>query len=365
MSMLKSLSITNFRCFPKYHMPGLARVNLLVGKNNSGKTALLEAVHFLVEGGAVWPLVSAARRRGELVEGESRSGVKPIEISHAFYGRSIELGSRFSIEADPSSGLSVEAKAGELGENFRQLDFFDRELATEAFAELHISSNNEKRNGSYLILPNGALITRRRVSLRPQDMSSSLDKNVVFIPPYTLPTSDLAEMWDYVIENRLEGKVASSLGFIAPGLEDVFFKSTISRDALERAGVMVGLGGEAKRIPLGSMGDGVWRLLALSLSLQYASESTVLIDEVDAGLHYSSMTEMWELLIGESTKNRLQVFATTHSNDCLQALGSLCESKPELAAEVAVHKLNAGFDTSVPISGLELPSILYGGAEIR
>lgn len=77
------------------------------------------------------------------------------------------------------------------------------------------------------------------------------------------------------------------------------------------------------------------------------------------------MQDMWSLIVQTAIERNVQVFATTHSNDCLQALSSLCESKPELAVEVAVHKLNAGFESSVPISGPELPSILYGGAEIR
>src|SRR5260370_11189125 len=42
--MLRSFTIKNFRCFRELHIDSLERVNLIAGKNNTGKTALLEAL---------------------------------------------------------------------------------------------------------------------------------------------------------------------------------------------------------------------------------------------------------------------------------------------------------------------------------
>src|SRR5437016_1643178 len=52
--MLKSLSINNFRCFKKVRLEGLKRVNIVTGRNATGKTALLESL-FMAGGGS--PLV--------------------------------------------------------------------------------------------------------------------------------------------------------------------------------------------------------------------------------------------------------------------------------------------------------------------
>lgn len=46
--MYKYFKINNFRCFEKLELPELERVNLIVGKNNVGKTALLEAIFVIV-----------------------------------------------------------------------------------------------------------------------------------------------------------------------------------------------------------------------------------------------------------------------------------------------------------------------------
>ena len=42
--MYKSFNIENFRCFSELTLKPLERINLIAGKNNIGKTALLEAL---------------------------------------------------------------------------------------------------------------------------------------------------------------------------------------------------------------------------------------------------------------------------------------------------------------------------------
>src|ERR1051325_9911511 len=47
MLMLRKLLIQNFRAFNRLSVSGLERINLIAGRNNSGKTAFLEAIHLL------------------------------------------------------------------------------------------------------------------------------------------------------------------------------------------------------------------------------------------------------------------------------------------------------------------------------
>ena len=41
---INKIKIENFKCFDKLEVNGLSRVNLIGGKNNVGKTALMEAL---------------------------------------------------------------------------------------------------------------------------------------------------------------------------------------------------------------------------------------------------------------------------------------------------------------------------------
>ena len=92
--MLKALKLTGYRGFKDFELAELKHVNLLVGKNNCGKTSILEAVEFLVSGGNAIVLHESAQRRGELDE----EGAGIPDISHVFYGHKVApIASRFEL----------------------------------------------------------------------------------------------------------------------------------------------------------------------------------------------------------------------------------------------------------------------------
>jgi AAA15 family ATPase/GTPase len=94
--MLKSLKIENFRCFPSFELNKLGRVNLLVGKNNSGKTSILEGVHLFKNPKKISCLGEMLSSRGEyVIEGSEEE----FDIRHLFYGHEFDLASEFSITA--------------------------------------------------------------------------------------------------------------------------------------------------------------------------------------------------------------------------------------------------------------------------
>ncbi len=65
--MIGTLTLRNYRGFEDYRFENLARVNLLVGRNNSGKTAALEAIQLLATRGDRAVFSEITRRRGEQV----------------------------------------------------------------------------------------------------------------------------------------------------------------------------------------------------------------------------------------------------------------------------------------------------------
>ncbi len=79
---------------------------------------------------------------------------------------------------------------------------------------------------------------------------------------------------------------------------------------------MVKCTGVKSRIPIGSLGDGIWRMLGLILVLVRSQDGVVLIDEIDTGLHFTVLSNMWKLVYETAKRLNVQVFATTHSNDC-------------------------------------------------
>jgi AAA15 family ATPase/GTPase len=81
---------------------------------------------------------------------------------------------------------------------------------------------------------------------------------------------------------------------------------------------MTKVSGQSKPIPLRSLGEGVNHLLGIAVSLIAARDGLLLVDEIENGLHYSVMTRMWKLILDQSRALNVQVFAATHSLDCIR-----------------------------------------------
>ena len=43
------------------------------------------------------------------------------------------------------------------------------------------------------------------------------------------------------------------------------------------------------------------------------------IDEIENGIHYSLFDEFWEIVLALSKDRNIQVFATTHSKECIES----------------------------------------------
>ena len=82
----------------------------------------------------------------------------------------------------------------------------------------------------------------------------------------------------------------------------------------------------ADRIPIGSLGDGMWRMLGLALAISNADGGVLLVDEIDTGLHHTVMEDMWRMVSERAAALSVQVFATTHSRDCYESLAAIAES---------------------------------------
>ncbi len=122
---------------------------------------------------------------------------------------------------------------------------------------------------------------------------------------------------------------------------------------------------DGSRYPIGSYGDGMKRLLGLALLVASLRDDLLLVDEIDTGLHYSVLPEMWKLLVLGATDANFQVVATTHSWDCIDGLREFMLRNPEYADTVAVHKVIAGQNMAVSFTGEDLVLALKGGVELR
>jgi AAA15 family ATPase/GTPase len=76
-------------------------------------------------------------------------------------------------------------------------------------------------------------------------------------------------------------------------------------------------------IPLNLMGDGFSKVCAIIANLLVLKDGYLIIDEIENGLHYESLSILWNAIISACKKFNVQIFLSTHSYEAITALLSV------------------------------------------
>lgn len=344
--MLDSLLIKNFRSLEHLEVRKLGRVNLIVGKNNSGKSTVLEALR-IYAGNAQRPLLEAiAREHNERYKVEEQVSLDDdtmLPFQDFFTGRSFSIDGTKAIEVgeigNPSSLLVIkyalleqievevdDEEEGAVSRIRRRLLTPVEAIDSEAELQPVFSVKKGDRNRPLMKLT-GSIVTSRMM------FDSLHAKPCSVIPTDFISMDELADEWDAIVLTDQEEIVKRALRIISPDFESLVFvrddgATDYARSRRMRT-AMVKLKGMARPVPLNSLGDGMLRVLQLSLKLFGAKGGFFLIDEFENGLHYSIQEKVWELLFEMAERYKIQIFATTHSWDCIESFTKVAVSRTE------------------------------------
>lgn len=353
--MLKSLVIKNYRGLEDFQVEKLGRVNLIVGKNNSGKSAVLEALRLYAASGHRSVLEQIAADHDErffLTDEDAEDLELPFE--HLFTGRgfpedgtAIEIGEQGSSQALMIRHVYIleheEQTVAPDGSDIvrrRRRAVPPIQVADDEFDTV-VSQGLQLRKARHTVeLPfertNGAIGSRIRIPELPDTLPCS------YIPTRFVDMDELAVEWDQVALTDHEKTLKDVLRIIAPDFKDLAFVSKDDRygrrdyasSRLRQRQVQrtakVRLQGVDKPVSLNSMGDGMLRLLQLVLKMFPARGGLLLIDEFENGLHYSVQKQVWDLVFELAERLDIQVFATTHSWDCIQTFARAALDRPDI-----------------------------------
>ncbi len=155
--------------------------------------------------------------------------------------------------------------------------------------------------------------------------------------------------------------MVTAIQIVEPDIERIAF---VGEGRIARS-IFLKPAGTEQRIPLGSMGDGLRRLLVLALHLVSAKGGYLLVDEIDTGLHHTVMVDLWKLVIETARRLGVQVLATTHSLDCVRTLAWVQEKNQDLASEVTLHRVERGLPSTVRYTMDELAVAAEHHLEVR
>ena len=369
--MLQTLAMRGFRGFESYSLASLARVNLVVGRNNSGKTSVLEAIELLVSGGHPGVFYDSGRRRGEMGASYARRvRERRTDVSHVFFGHIFALGTQFDLSSD-GGGYTLSVRVRSLDEDGEDSEYWDRrrkqwqqrglfDQDEEAVPVLGLSID-VGMPGRQVVLP---VMDDGTVLFEPYPRSM---RNVAYGTPVHFLTLDsfdpasLGGMWDTVLAEGREEEIVDDMRLLEPDLDSIHFLTS----GRLGGGILVGLGNGGRRLPIGTYGDGMRRLLALRLSFVGAANGFLLIDEIDTGLHWTVMEDMWRFVVEVARKSNVQIFATTHSYDCIRGLGALIQSRPDMTDQVSIQKVDRSLKQAVCLRGDQIKVAVEQDIEVR
>jgi AAA15 family ATPase/GTPase len=383
--MLQSLKIEGFRGFQNFEMANLGRINLLVGKNNSGKTSILEAIQFLYAQNNIDIFLETISYRGEFGWSESNlpSRTKVFEICHLFPGHEIIpskeiiiIGSRESHQE--SVTISVKSIPIQLSlfsdknDDLNNDNIFDDEEWNKLL--LSIRWSQSQKPIELELLANGTLARdsiRRMASLSRISHKIGIDNKIElrFLTPFSLTSSDMAALFDNIVLSPLEDLIIESLKIIEPKIERIASvgsgKYLTSNNLGVRGGFLIKIKNHDQPIPIGSLGDGIWRMLGLVLAMVNLENGILLVDEIDSGLHFTVMTDMWKVVWETAKKLNIQVFATTHSRDCWQSLAELITEEKITDNEITIQRIDREKSQSVIFDPEEIVIAAKSNLEVR
>lgn len=364
-------------------MEGLGRINLCVGTNNCGKTSVLEAVSILAALGRVESLWSALARRGEHWFEENSRGPDRFEVDvcHLFHGHELEPAESFSITAKNdirTQSLSATVKELESDPDNGEPQERVSPRQTALFDVGEAEGNLTGRMALELRWEGATSITQRfpisrRGGLRSTVLDRSPRKREDEIPPARFITTEaltrdeIVALFEAIVLTPEEEIVIDALRTIEPSIERIAPLGSDRRRIypVDRGGIVVKLRDSKQRIPIGSMGDGIWRMLGIALSLARAQGGILLVDEIDTGLHHTVMADMWKLVRDTATRLDVQVFATTHSRDCYESLAAISRADVSSGTDVSIQRIERGKRSAVSFTERDIVNAAERAIEVR
>ena len=314
---LPNLTIRRFRGIRDLSIERLGRVTLIAGKNGVGKTTLLDAVGVYASRGRFLMLANILSNREELKVSvdEDTSDLAPPDWDALFYGR--QTASNCPIVIGPtggSAGLSIGIAPRDEEDSNRWGRGFPDTVSGDEARMLRVVFDGKEQT-TPLFVPRkhwGHYTIFGEADFQAGIQCESLGPNV-------LESNEIARFWDRVALTDDENRAVEALRLV--------FGETVKRAAVigdDRKSVprfgrraVVRIAGQELPVPLRSLGDGAVRLFGVALALANSQGGFLLIDEAENGIHYSLQRDFWRMVLLTAQANNVQVFATTHSWDCM------------------------------------------------
>jgi hypothetical protein len=330
--MIKSIDIRRFRCFEHLRVEGCRRVNVIVGDNGTGKTALLEAMFLALAGG---PEIAVRFRQQRGLEGTFNGPSRRIEEALwkdlFFHGEwnhplSVELEgsgpeSRSVVVSRGQSQLTIPLATSQSGEQ-------EAETRTAPIVFRWRDSNGKEHIRIPKVTPQG---------LQVEGVEEDLPDFFYSASNQTIPSVENAGRFSELSRSNRAQQFVKLFTEEYPWIEDLAIEVLAGAPAIYAT-----MRHTHEKLPLPNVSGGINRIISILLTVASRDRSVVLVDELENGLYHKHHVAMWRALLLLCRHYESQLFATTHNEEWLGALFEAASGDVEDIALWRIERANKG-----------------------
>lgn len=323
MKHIKNLNIENFRGFKSLKIDELNDINIFIGKNNCGKTSLLEAVFLLVG-------ISNPKLSYNIHSFRGEDGIEASQLQYLFHNLDISVSPLLKCKSSDDIVRELEIKP----------KFQDDELSVE---DIKISSEST--------VSNNIIGVQNHFNIQEENDSSEYDSD------FELRDGLGTQVTDKQYSERLNGVFVSSAIKNSDALKRVENlainqKDHLLLDILKKidpqltaikpmsSGIFLGYKNMKQLVPLAIAGDGIKTIVNIISAITSGTNPVILIDEIENGLHYSAYIELWKAIITLAKEHNAQLFITSHNEEMLEYLVEILEDEEYQGEQDTVSVFN-------------------------
>lgn len=138
--------------------------------------------------------------------------------------------------------------------------------------------------------------------------------HLVFLSCKAIDANLFEKSWSRISMTPMESEFFNILQLVYPNIDKVNLLKMPDGRNVPFVALKNGV-----RMPLSELGDGMTHISNILIALVSAQNGVLLLDEIESGLHVTTLRTVWNSIFDIATRLHIQVFATTHSIDCIRA----------------------------------------------
>lgn len=308
--MIKSIKINNFKGLNDFNLQDISNINLLGGKNNAGKTTILEALFMFHD----------RLNPNMLLRQYNWRGVNEMALTpESFFApifHNFNLNNIIEIETTNHKNFiesmiikfsNNKNKSIQMKSNHGQIRT-DEPIISSNTLEIKYKSSTKKQQEVNLIIDNQGLEMEVVHATQGETRAIFLASKTHSYAP-----EDAIRFGELDIKGQAD-IIVDFLRIIEPRLKSISSITMSNNTSMLHADIGIGT-----KVPISYMGDGISRILTILLAIVSNKNGIIFIDEIENGIHYSVLSKVWEIISKAAIDYNCQLYATTHSYECLSA----------------------------------------------